>query len=550
MTFSPPPLKRLISLDSLLVIALIIGVLLRLLNLGTRELWYDEVLSLLLSTGQKIHYNTPQESPVLLSQLTPLLSLPIESGKHTIAQTLQGLLRGLYAGEPHPPLFFLAQHLWLRLWGNGEIALRSLPMLWSFGAIAAAYGFGQSLLGTRSGLLFAALLATNPFYLFHSLNVRMYTPLTLWAILSAWALVELIGIKQAKTRIQWRWGLVLVGTIAAGLMTFYLFVYWVVALAGLAIMLDRWQCWKHGLWLAAGVSLSIPWMVWGALKQFQNADLDRFNTAKQAGNNSLIHLQDVVQTLGVQLVVGDWVTSVPSVAVLLAGTIAGTLLVILIGFLWKRGNRTHLIIGVSMGVVPLLLALSVDIIAGKFTLGFGWGRAISFILPGCLLLITLGIERSGRWREVAATGLLLMYLTIGVSDFNLRSRQVFHQITSLIQREPIVPTLIVMNSQAWGHVNRLAYYVPPNLPVSLLAQPSEKLASALDKAMTKTSYRQVLWLESAAPIWSPATTNPEHQQIENLLRNRFQGFTNVSLSGTMNLDQFEAALFLSPIPRS
>ena len=41
------------SLEWLLLSAIALAVLLRILNLGSREFWYDEVLSLLISTGKR-----------------------------------------------------------------------------------------------------------------------------------------------------------------------------------------------------------------------------------------------------------------------------------------------------------------------------------------------------------------------------------------------------------------------------------------------------------------------------------------------------------------
>ena len=173
--------------DILVWVALSVAILLRFININHRELWYDEVLSLLLSTGQKMQYVGPSDQVVTLSQYSALLHLPTLP----FPVMLERLIRGLQGGEPHPPLFFMAHHLWLHGFGAGEIALRSLPLLWSLGAIAVAYGLGRLLSGHRFGLMFCTLLAANPFYLFHSLNMRMYTPLVFWAILSAWALMEI-----------------------------------------------------------------------------------------------------------------------------------------------------------------------------------------------------------------------------------------------------------------------------------------------------------------------------------------------------------------------
>jgi hypothetical protein len=193
-----------------------------------------------------------------------------------------------------------------------------------------------------------------------------------------------------------------------------------------------------------------------------------------------------------------------------------------------------------------LLALGADIATGKFTLGFGWGRSMIVILPGCLLLLALWLERAPQqWRSTAAAALLLLYLSASIADYSFRSRWMFHKIADAIASSPTAPTLIAMNSQAWGHVMRLAYYIPPDVPVSLLAQPSAQLAPALEKALKtgKPAYSQIVWLESAAPIWSPPATETERQKIEEVLKNQFQLSQQQSLSGTMDLDQFTLNLY-------
>lgn len=525
--------RKAITLEMLLGSAIVIGLYFRILNLGTREFWYDEVLSLLLSTGQRLQYSLPDDAPIALARLTALLNLPPENSWGAIAKTLQGLVRGLYKGEPHPPVFFFAQHLWLRLFGNSEIAMRSLPALWSLGAIASAYGLGRKLLDHRSGLLFAALLATNPFYLFHSLNVRMYTPLVLWAILSVWALLELIS------RPRWKWQIVFIGSIALGLLTFYLFAYWVVVLAALVLALNRKRWLQHGIRMTIAGLLTLPWAISGTLKQLRNADLDRFGARN--GNPALLHLQDLCQTIGAHLIVGDWATSLPMQLTLISGLIATLVLGLAAIYLWKARQKLSLTIGLGMSLFPLLLAFCVDMMTQKYTLGFGWGRALIFVLPGCLLLMTIAIRQLKAHQGIAAL-LLLLYLGIDVGDLTLRPRSVFHQVAETVQLDS-APTLIAMDSQAWGHVNRLAYYIPPTSPVDLLAQPASQLSTSLKAALKNSDYRRVIWLQSGDPVWSSSVTVQERQQIQQVLEERFSLSQTRSLMGTMSLDQFELKLY-------
>ncbi|QLE54694.1 glycosyltransferase family 39 protein [Nostoc sp. TCL26-01] len=549
-------LNKLVSLETLALIAIAIAVILRIINLGGREFWYDEVLSLLLAAGQKTAYQTPTDVPVALAQYTSLLSLPVESGLGGFIATVKNFLLSLLGGEPHPPLFFLSQHLWLRLFGSSEAAMRSLNALFSIGAIASAYSLGKVILGHRGGLLLAALLAVNPFYLFHSLNVRMYGSLVLWTILSATALLHLIDTHQTRKipqnrRQQLLWNILLIGSVAAGFLTFYLYLYWVITLAALVLYLDRRHWWQHGLRLASGIMLTVPWVVWGAIKQIRNADLKRFGAIKDSGSQFLAHLQDAAQTLGTNLILGDWVTSLPSISVIVVGCLAIALILTCIIQLWQQDEQKNLGIAVILGILPLLLALVLDIATKKSTLNFGWGRTMIMILPGCLLLITLWLETalSRQWRIPVASALLLLYLTIGMSDFSLRQRSVFHAVNDLVSQQANQPTLIAMNSKAWGHVMRLAYYISPKTPVMLLAEHPIDLATSLEKVLeNKTQpYSRILWLDSANPVWSrlktPADVEREQQKTQQTLSQQFQLQQTQTLTGTMNLDNFTVKLY-------
>ena len=527
--------------DVLLWVLLSIAILLRFVKINDRELWYDEVLSLLLSTGQKIQYVGPPDHAVALSQYSALLHLPTLP----FPLMLERLIRGLQGGEPHPPLFFLAHHLWLHGFGAGEIALRSLPLLWSLGAIGVAYGFGRSIFGHRVGLMFCTLLAANPFYLFHSLNVRMYTPLVFWAILSAWALIEISHRDLDRDRL---WQGCLIGAVVGGLLTFYLFAYWLIVLGALALWVDRKHAVYYALRIGAGVAITLPWMLWGTIKQLRNADIGRFSNSPGVSFPLFQHLQDALQTLGIHLVIGDWASSIPVLTAPLCGL--GVLVVIAaMGTRLWRHDRHSFGIAAIMGLLPIVLALIVDSITGKYTLGFGSGRTLIIMLPGCLLLITIALASWKRKGQVAMVLLLLGYLAIDVGDFSLRPRQVFHPIAQVIQESPNTPTLIVLNSKAWGHVNRLAYYISPEAKVSLLAQPAPKLERSFGPIVEKTysQYGRVLVLESQTPLWSPPTTPEQRQQIVMSLTSHFKLTAQKSLSGTMDLDRFELSVYKSTL---
>ena len=582
-------LEKYSLLELCLIITIAIAVILRIINLGSREFWYDEVLSLLLSTGQKKLYTHPSDVPVILANYKPLLSLPLENSWANLLQTFEKLLKGLVA-EPHPPLFFIGQHFWLRLFGNSVTAMRSLPVIYSIGTIFCSYSLGRKLLGYRGGLLLAATLGLNPFFFFHSLNVRMYCSLVFWTVLSGWATIELVSLRrktigiennednfsqleqsqprQKVVRHKIIWSLVLVFSATAGLMTFYYFCFWIASLVICVLLLDfiqaqesptnplknllntlikskRWQ--QQSLLLSGSVIITIPWLLWGTRQQLNNADLGRFKAGSNLLETAGKHLEGILTTLGINLFTGDWASILSPTIINLAGIIAIALMIASIIYLWRNQSYQLLSIAISFSLVPLFLMVAVDVISGKFTVGFGFGRSLIFILPGCLLLLVTAISKmKPKWQTYTAIALLVCYLSTTVTDYALRQRSMFHDLAAIIDQQPQTPTLIVMNSSAWGHVLRLAYYLPEESPIELLARPSSKLNTALVKTLTThpNSYERLIWLDSDRPVWGSAATAAEKKVVQKTLTQKFQLVAETKLIGTWKLEVIELRVYL------
>jgi uncharacterized membrane protein len=259
----------------------------------------------------------------------------------------------------------------MRLFGNSEAAMRSLMALMSVGAIGSAYGLGRIVLGHRGGLLLAALLGTNPFFLFHSLNARMYAPLVLWTTLSTWAMLELMEARGEELKVrglkvedsdqqpqpanlqpskpsvsrQILWSVVLIGSVAAGLLTQYLFAYWVITLGVFVLVFDRRRWWQQGLRLGAGILLWIPWFFWGTRHQSRLREVGgQFSKGT--------HLGDIAQTLGTHLLLGDWVTSLPTAIAIVAGCVVVVVLLACTLTLWRQGERRKLGVALILGIFP------------------------------------------------------------------------------------------------------------------------------------------------------------------------------------------------------
>jgi uncharacterized membrane protein len=522
------------SIELLLLFAIAIATVLRIIFLDSREFWYDEILSLLLSSGQKSLYQSPERTPVLISEIASSLNLFTDSNIFNLLPTVKKIFQGL-AGDVHPPLFYVSLYFWRLLFGSSETAVRSLGVGISLLTMIFAYGLGKTVGGYRSGLCLAALLGLSPFYFSHSLNARMYSLLVLCAVISARAAWELVAAKNSH---QIFWELVLIVAIASGLLTQYLFLYWTLTIAIFLLASDRHNWWKHCLRLSISLILFLPWFWWGTRQQLRNRQGFTAQISDSDGVTPLEHLQDVAQALGSNLVIGEWISSLPSIVAQVAGYLALAMAIGISFWLWQKSDRLTFIKIFILALSPLLIALTIDCLTGKLTVGFGWGRSMIFIVPGCLLLLVTFLETlPTRWRVTLSAIVLVFYLSVTLSDFTMRSRSMFHQIAATVEGKP---TLIAMNSFAWGNVLRLAYYLPTDSSVKLLANNSAKLPSLLEQALKSQNddYSSVIWIDFLDPVWGNVSTLVQKQQIETILQQQYQIDKPKQLQGTSPLDSF------------
>ena len=89
------------------------------------------------------------------------------------------------AHDIHPPLYYYLLHVWVRLWGHGEIALRSLSALAGSMLVCATFLLGKELFHRRVAYIAAFVAAISPFQVYYSQETRMYILVALWSALAA-----------------------------------------------------------------------------------------------------------------------------------------------------------------------------------------------------------------------------------------------------------------------------------------------------------------------------------------------------------------------------
>lgn len=81
----------------------------------------------------------------------------------------------IIARDTSPPLYNITEHLWFSVFGNSEVAIRSLSFLYFLIAVFFTYKIGALLWDRKAGLLAGILTFLNPFFFVYAFEGRMYS---------------------------------------------------------------------------------------------------------------------------------------------------------------------------------------------------------------------------------------------------------------------------------------------------------------------------------------------------------------------------------------
>jgi 4-amino-4-deoxy-L-arabinose transferase-like glycosyltransferase len=105
---------------------------------------------------------------------------------HVLHAGLGATLHSVVHSENSPPLWYLIAWLDVRLFGDGELALRLPSALAGLATVWVAWAIGNELAGRRCALACALFVAVNPLFVWYSQEARVYA---LFALTSAVAML-------------------------------------------------------------------------------------------------------------------------------------------------------------------------------------------------------------------------------------------------------------------------------------------------------------------------------------------------------------------------
>jgi mannosyltransferase len=145
-----------------------------------------------------------------------------------IARLPLGELRGALERDGAPPLFYVLLHGWTNVFGDGDIAARTLSGCFAVGTVVACWFAARRFFGTGVAWLTVIVVATNPFLIRYATEARMYALemflVACGIIVVARALDEpalvpllLVGLVTAALVYTQYWGFYLVAVVLATL---------------------------------------------------------------------------------------------------------------------------------------------------------------------------------------------------------------------------------------------------------------------------------------------------------------------------------------------
>ncbi|MBE2224545.1 MAG: glycosyltransferase family 39 protein, partial [Anaerolineae bacterium] len=158
--------------------------------------------------------------------------------------------------SPHPPLYYLLLHYWLKVIPDSDTAIRSLSLLSNLLLIPVIYQLTHDLLGRYSLALLAALfIAISPFQIAYSHELRMYTLLMLLVTLTAWTYWR--AIHDGK----WYWWLLFFLSALLAMYTHF-FSFFVLAAIGLYALINYRNQRALMMTIVIGLLLAVLFLPW------------------------------------------------------------------------------------------------------------------------------------------------------------------------------------------------------------------------------------------------------------------------------------------------
>ncbi|HMZ06243.1 MAG TPA: glycosyltransferase family 39 protein [Anaerolineales bacterium] len=415
---------------------ILLALLLRLVGLFSRPIWYDEAFSILFASKGF--------SAMLYGTITP------GAGG---------------AADIHPLGYYTLLWGWINLFGNSVTATRIFSILINLLTLVLVFKIADHLFDNKTALVAAFLFAVLPVQIHYAQEVRMYALLSFWLLLATYAFL------RARTG-NWLWWIPFSISSALAQHTHNLAAFFLVPLALTPLFQKDWKTLRSltisGL---AALGLYAPWMI---LLPSQLAKVNSFYWVERPGLERLFTL------------LLFYLPHLPLFEVMLAiGLLCALLLFALAGFqtyLAHKSSQPSIRKGLWTAYLsfapPLLLWLSSQIFPIYIERALLPSQAIFCIWLAWAFTQT----RAPKFIQISVAIMIGICSVLGIYEHNIYKGFPygdFHAINLSLQSR-------IQSGDIILHSNKLSYlpafYFDPDIPQSFIIDPAGSSGDTLAPA--------------------------------------------------------------------
>jgi mannosyltransferase len=412
------------------------ALLLRIIGLQSRPIWYDDAFSVFLSR-----------------------------------QSLGDIITGT-AVDTAPPLYYFLLHYWMLI-GQQVWFLRSLNVVLSLFVLILAYFWIRDLFGHNQAVLTSLFIAVSPLQIYHAQELRMYTLMALSLLGYFYFLTRVWKQEDTVRSNRWNW----IGVVVFGVLAMYShnLVAFILVVPNFFFLIKRnYRKLFYRLIFAQLLilALAIPWLLMLPMQ------LDKIQTAFYTVRPGLVEIIQIIIIFHTNL-------PLPPTLLTVAAVVSVQLISVIIIETLKVGRRDENVLFISLVIVlpAVLLFVASYLMRPLFV-----ARGLIFSSLAYLALAAYVVIRAHDRRIGVALGLAFFLLPLVVLPNHYTyanfPRSPFKEATVYLQ-SVVLPGDIIL------HDNKLSYFPlhfhSPELPqVFLPDEPgshNDTLAPATQDAM-------------------------------------------------------------------
>lgn len=176
----------------ILTVIIAIGIVLRLYNLDTYSIFFDEKSTMVVSQGLVLD-GSNQKDLFLAPTFTPAQFW----SQKTLADYYEAMARSDIGNSP---FYYLLLHYWLEIFGLSDFSARLFSVVFSTLIIGLIYLFGRRFFSSKTGLIAAGLVAIEPFFISYGQQARNYSLTFFLALSATYFFLQIIENKTDKRR--------------------------------------------------------------------------------------------------------------------------------------------------------------------------------------------------------------------------------------------------------------------------------------------------------------------------------------------------------------